>query len=66
MPVVAFISLVLSTVHHYLVIWYYDRAVFRDEGRTHLLAEGINMYQLQIDGPDEFTQKIEDTSVSYI
>ncbi|KAK8734393.1 hypothetical protein OTU49_006165 [Cherax quadricarinatus] len=38
------------------------RVVFRDEGRAHLLVEGIKMYQLDIDGPDEFTQKIEDTS----
>ncbi|KAG7160037.1 Constitutive coactivator of peroxisome proliferator-activated receptor gamma-like, partial [Homarus americanus] len=40
------------------------RAVFRDENRAHLLVEGIKMYQLDLEtGPDEFTQKIEDTSV---
>ncbi|XP_069190183.1 constitutive coactivator of peroxisome proliferator-activated receptor gamma-like [Procambarus clarkii] len=38
------------------------RVVFRDEGRAHLLAEGIKMYQLDIDGPDEFTERSEDTS----
>ncbi|XP_070001097.1 constitutive coactivator of peroxisome proliferator-activated receptor gamma [Penaeus vannamei] len=36
------------------------RAVFRDENKAPLLVEGIKMYQLDIDGPDEFTEKPED------
>lgn len=31
------------------------RAVFKDENRVQLLVEGINMYQLDLDAPDEFT-----------
>ncbi|XP_064098859.1 constitutive coactivator of peroxisome proliferator-activated receptor gamma-like [Macrobrachium nipponense] len=36
------------------------RAVFRDESRTPLLVEGIKMYHLNLDGPDEYTD-IEDS-----
>lgn len=41
-----------------------NRAVFRDENKCHLLSEGIKMYKLDLEAQDEFSQKIEDTSVS--